>query len=141
METVYPQQFQSAPMLHINFLSILTRHHTLTVSSLSVYRGADGIAYNITTAEIELVMRRAAATIYNLDPAKHKKQLSLWSSHSLRVGSCATLYSKGFSEMEMIKYLLCWKSDACMQYLRKLAVTSRRHNTAINETSEVPNFV
>ena len=85
-------------------------------------------------------MRRAAATIYNLDPVRHKKQLSMWSSHSLRVGACTTLYSKGFSEME-IKYLLRWKSSAFMQYLRNLAVTSRRHNAAINETSEVPNFV
>ena len=86
-------------------------------------------------------MRRAADTIYNLDPVKHKKQLSLWSSHSLRVGASATLYSKGFSEME-IKYLLRWKSNAFMQYLRNLAVTSsRRHNLAINETSEVPNVV
>ena len=127
-----------------NFLAILNRHRTLTASSLtqplSVYRGADGIAYNITTVDIEAVMRRAAATIYNLDPVKNKKQLSLWSSHSLRVGACATLYSKGFSEME-IKYLLRWKSNAFMQYLRNLAVTSRRHNLAINETSEVPNFV
>ena len=105
METVHPQPFQPHLCFIANLLAILTRHRTLTASSLtqplSVYRGADGVAYNITTVDIEAVMRRAAATIYNLDPTKHKKQLSMWSSHSLRVGAFTTLYSKGFSEMEI----------------------------------------
>jgi hypothetical protein len=30
-----------------------------------------------------------------------------------------------------IKYLLRWKSNAFMTYLRNLAVTSRRHNIVI----------
>ena len=127
-----------------NFIAILARHQLLTNSSpvhpLSVYRASDGIAYNITTADIEQVIRRAAATLYNLDPAKHRAQLALWSSHSLRVGACTILYSQGFSKME-IKYLLRWKSNAFMTYLRNLAVTSRRHTIAMNETSAVPNFV
>lgn len=107
---------------------------------LSVYRAPNGTPYNITTADVETVMRRAAASLYNLDPIKHRTELSLWSSHSLRVGACTMLYSKGFSEME-IKYLLRWKSSAFMTYLRNLAVTSRRHNIAINEASKIPNFV
>ena len=127
-----------------NFMAILLRHKILTNSSpvqpLSVYRGSDGSACNITTVDIELVIRRAAAILYNLDPVKNRAQLSQWSSHSLRVGACTLLYSKGFSEME-IKYLLRWKSNAFMAYLRNLAVTSRRHNIAMNETSEIPNFV
>ncbi|KAI2505986.1 hypothetical protein MHU86_8486 [Fragilaria crotonensis] len=127
-----------------HFIAILNRHKLLTNSSpvhpLSVYRAPDGVAYNITTMDIENVIRRAAATLYNLDPIKHRAQLALWSSHSLRVGACTTLYSQGFSEME-IKYLLRWKSNAFMTYLRNLAVTSRRHNVAMNETSTIPNFV
>jgi hypothetical protein len=127
-----------------HFIQILARHKLLTNSSpvhpLSVYRAPDGVAYNITTADIEQVIRRAAATLYNLDPVKHRAQLALWSSHSLRVGACTTLYSQGFSEME-IKYLLRWKSNAFMTYLRNLAVTSRRHNAALNDASTIPNFV
>jgi hypothetical protein len=127
-----------------NFIAILARHKLLTNSSpvhpLSVYRAPDGVAYNITTADIEQVLRRAAATLYNLDPVKHRAQLALWSSHSLRVGACTLLYSQGFSETE-IKFLLRWKSNAFMTYLRNLAVTCRRHNVAMNETSAIPNFV
>ena len=128
----------------VNFMAILARHKALTDSHpthpLSVYRTVEGKVCNITTADVETVIRRAAATLYKLDPIKHRDQLMLWSSHSLRVGACTLLYSQGFSEME-IKFLLRWKSGAFMTYLRNLAVTSRRHNLAMNETSEIPNFV
>ncbi|KAI2510867.1 hypothetical protein MHU86_3488 [Fragilaria crotonensis] len=127
-----------------NFLQILARHKRLANSSptqpLSVYRGNDGVAYNITTVDIDATLRAAAAKVYQLDPTAHRATLQLWSSHSLRVGACTLLYSKGFSEME-IKYLLRWKSNAFMTYLRNLAVTSRRQNDAVNDTSEIPNFV
>lgn len=127
-----------------HFMSILVRHQRLTRSSpvhpLSVYRAADQCIYNITSTDIELVIRQAASKLYNLDISTHRKTLLLWSSHSLRVGACTLLYSKGFSEME-IKYLLRWKSNAFMTYLRNLAVTSRRQNDALNDISEIPNFV
>ena len=88
-----------------NFVSILQHHNKLTnscpVTPLSVYLDANGVPCNI--------IRKAAAAVYNLDPIKHRRELMLWSSHSLRVGACTLLYSKGFSEME-IKYLLRWKS-------------------------------
>ena len=127
-----------------NFMCILARHKRLTQSSptqpLSVYRGADGIVYNITTLDIDTILRQAAATVYNLDPVTHRDALHLWSSHSLRVGACTLLYAKGFSTTE-IKFLLRWKSDAFMAYLRNLAVTSRRQNEAVNDNSAIPNFV
>jgi len=127
-----------------HFLRILARHKRLTNSSpinpLSVYQGANGIPYNITTVDIDVTIRQAAAKVFNLDPVTHRTTLTLWSSHSLRVGACTLLYAKGFSEME-IKYLLRWKSNAFMTYLRNLAVTSRRQNEAVNDISEIPNFV
>jgi hypothetical protein len=67
-------------------------------------------------------------------------ELQMWSSHSLRVGACTTLYAMGFHEME-IKHLLRWKSNAFMTYLRNLAVTSRRHNEALNDANCIPNFL
>lgn len=127
-----------------NFMAILARHKRLTNSHpthpLSVYQSSLGVVLNITTADVEHVIRHAAASLYKLDPVKNRAQLTLWSSHSLRVGACTTLYSQGFSEME-IKFLLRWKSGAFMTYLRNLAVTSRRHNVAMNATDAIPNFV
>ena len=127
-----------------NFLQILARHKRLTNSCprqpLSVYRGPDGTSFNITTLDVDNLLRQAAMTVYKLDRVKHRAILQLYSSHSLRVGACTLLYAKGFSDTE-IKHLLRWKSDAFMSYLRNLAVTSRRQNTAVNDGSEIPNFV
>ena len=132
-----------------SFLRIIQRFVTLVGPSetlpLSVYRSAPAgspksTVLNITTALVETAIRAAAAQAYHLNPIKDRQQLQLWSAHSLRVGACATLYAKGFSEME-IKFLLRWKSNAFMTYLRNLAVTSRRHNDALNDVSKIPNFV
>ena len=127
-----------------NFMQILLRHAKLTKAHpnlpLSVYRHSDGHIYNITSADVETCIREAAAKLFNLDPVANRAELQMWSSHSLRVGACTTLYAMGFSEME-IKHLLRWKSNAFMTYLRNLAVTSRRHNEALNDASLIPNFL
>jgi hypothetical protein len=126
-----------------NFMQIMIRHSKLSGNPkqpLSIYRCNEGKPTNITTADVEVSIRTAAAKLYNLHPVTNKKELQMWSSHSLRVGACTTLYAMGFHEME-IKHLLRWKSNAFMTYLRNLAVTSRRHNTAIEDASEIPNFL
>ena len=61
-------------------MCILARHKRLTQSSLtqplSVYRGADGIVYNITTTlDIDTILRQAAATVYNMALANHFQAL------------------------------------------------------------------
>jgi hypothetical protein len=127
-----------------NFVQIIQRHAKLTDSNptipLSVYRHTNGSVCNITSIDVETLMRQAASELFNLHPIKNKAELQMWSSHSLRVGACTTLYAMGFQEME-IKHLLRWKSDAFMTYLRNLAVTSRRHNTALSDASCIPNFL
>lgn len=109
---------------------------------LSVYRGDDGIIYNITNDDIEAMMRQAAANVYGLDPRKLQDALDLskWTSHSLRIGACVILYALGFTG-EQIKKLLRWKSNIFMDYLRNLAETSRLQNRAMNDAAEIPNFL
>jgi hypothetical protein len=55
-----------------HFMAILKRHAILTNSSphmpLSVYKGTNGQPYNMTTVEVERVIRAAAATLFQLDP-------------------------------------------------------------------------
>ena len=98
-------------------MEILQRHATLTKSDpklpLSVYRHQNGRTYNVTSIDVETLMREAASKLFNLHPIKNKAELQMWSSHSLGVGACTTLYAMGFQEME-IKHLLRWKSDAFM---------------------------
>jgi hypothetical protein len=127
-----------------HFMRILARHAKITKSDqkipLSVYNASDGTPCNITSAAVETCMRSAASKMFNLDPVKNRTELQMWSTHSLRVGACTTLYAMGFHEME-IKHLLRWKSNAFMTYLRNLAVTSRRHNDAVADASCIPNFL
>jgi hypothetical protein len=127
-----------------NFMCILARHAKLTKAHptlpLSVYRQSDDRICNITSADVETCIRDAAAKLFNFDPVANRTELQMWSSHSLRVGACTTLYAMGFSEME-IKHLLRWKSNAFMTYLRDLAITSQRHNEAMSDATLIPNFL
>ena len=62
-------------------MAILKRHAILTNSlphkPLGAYKGTDRQPYNITTVEMERVIRAAAATLFQLDPIKNKAQLAL----------------------------------------------------------------
>ena len=128
MEVVSTQHKQRRhPFRHLfstNHPKVLDTRGTSETSLLSVYCSptpGSPVILNITTARVEIVLCVAAAQAYNLDPSKHRKQLQLWSAHSLRVGACATLYAKGFSVME-IKFLLRWKSNAFMTLRPYLSV-------------------
>ena len=92
-----------------NFIQILKRHAKLAHSNpklpLSVYRHSNGTICNITSADVENCIREAASKLFNLHPITNHAELQMWSSHSLRVGACTTLYAMGFHEME-IKHLL-----------------------------------
>ena len=110
---------------------------------LAVYQDTDGTIRYMSSAEVETVMRDAAANVYDLDPAKHKDELKRWSSHSLRVGACTLLFTHGFTETQ-IKFLLRWKSDSFVKYLRNLGAMVFKQSRAINTVlpdGEYPNFL
>jgi hypothetical protein len=94
----------------------------------------------VTSTDIDKVMRNTASRVYNLDPIRHKSELQRWSSHSLRVGACTILHSVGFNNTQ-IKWLLRWRSDAFMTYLRNLAVNSRHHVLAMDQAAAMPQFL
>ena len=103
---------------------------------LAVYRHpSKGIIY-LTEGAITKTMRSIAATVYNLDLAKDRVKFSL---HSLRVGACTILHSRGFTPIQ-IKFLLRWKSDAFMTYLWNVATLSLQQNEAINLMDHMPNL-
>lgn len=94
----------------------------------------------ITSTEIESAMRHTACRVYQFYPVKHNTELKRWSAHSLRVGACAILHSMGFSAT-LIKWLLRWRSDAFMTYLRNLAINARQQVLAMDRASAMPNFL
>jgi hypothetical protein len=91
-------------------------------SPLSVYRAHPTAPVSlITNDDIEKIMRGTASAVYDLDPKKHKKELQRWSSHSYRVGAAVLLHGLGFNDVQ-IKFLLRWKSNTFMLYLRNLKI-------------------
>ena len=103
---------------------------------------AHATASYITNWDVTGMLRSLAAEVYNLDPTKARdlQQLKRWSCHSLRVGACVLLHAMGFSPTD-IQFLLRWKSDAFMAYLRNLSFLSRRHADAIDRAASIPNFL
>ena len=93
----------------------------------------------ITASEIEKIMRLVAAQVYNLDPVKDKKALQLWSAHSLRVAACLILHAMGCTESQ-IQWLLRWRSNAFMVYLRNVAILSSLQHQKIDAAAAMPHF-
>ena len=93
----------------------------------------------ITASDIEKVMRHTAAEVYKLNPGKDKKILQKWSAHSLRVGACVILHAMGCTESQ-IQWLLRWRSNAFMVYLRNVAILSSMHHKILDEAAAMPHF-
>ena len=76
---------------------------------------------------IKRLLQEAASKEYNI---KCKKELSAFTSHSVRVGACVLLHSQNISP-EDIKFWLRWRSDTFRMYLRNIVELAERHRDAI----------
>ena len=112
------------------------------VIPLAVFQSDSGAPTYITNWDVTGMLRSLAAEVYNLNPSvkTDQEQLRRWSCHSIRVGACVLLHAMGFSATD-IQFLLRWKSDAFMAYLRNLSFLSRRHADAIDRAAAIPNFI
>jgi hypothetical protein len=103
---------------------------------LAVYKRESEVIY-LTEGVIAKHMKSLACAVYNLDPTKDTVRFS---SHSLRVGACVILHANAFTASQ-IKFLLRWKSDAFMEYLRNVAVLSNQQNSAVDLMDHMPNLI
>jgi hypothetical protein len=107
---------------------------------LAIYQSSVGTICYITSTDINGTMRATAAAVYGLNRAKHMRELQLWSSHSLRVGACVELHAHGFTGPK-IQFLLRWKSDTFMAYLRNLGFLALQQNVALSASCDMPNLI
>jgi hypothetical protein len=108
------------------------------VTPLSCYwDSASSSVRLIVATDIERFMRSIAVAVYDLHPVKDKKALQKWSAHSLRVGACCLLHAMGFSPLD-IQWLLRWRSNAFMAYLRNLAGLADRQHQALDRAASMP---
>lgn len=119
-------------------LSILDPRLSPSVTPLSVYWWPSTSSVKLITAtDIESFMRRLACAVYHLHPVRDAKDISRWSSHSLRVGACVALHAMGFSALD-IQWILRWRSTAFMVYLRNVAILAIRQYQALDRASALP---
>ena len=132
-----------------NMYRVLCRFQTLTTrdslpqasTPLGIYHDiAHGNTRLITSEIIEAVMRNVVSLECGLDPVDDAEALQRWGSHSLRVGACVSLHAMGFSPLD-IKWLLRWRSDAFMAYLRNIAILADRHNRALDRLDGMPHLI
>ena len=119
-----------------NFVNIMG---TDCNTPVGLYRNDDGSVEYIHEALITRVFKAAAIAVYDFDPVQDKTELSKFTSHSLRVGACCMLYSSGVSETKL-KYLLRWRSDSFLAYLRNLASVTDDQNRAVSAACANPMF-
>jgi hypothetical protein len=111
-----------------------------TSTPLAIYQTESGDIRLITATDINVAMRATATAVYGLDPTKHAKDLQLWSLHSLCVGACVVLHAHGFTGPQ-IQFLLRWKSDAFMAYLRNLGFLAMQQNVALSNSCNMPSLL
>lgn len=105
---------------------------------LSVYWSPATSCVKLINADnIEQFMRNLASAVYHLDPVRDAQDLRRWSSHSLRVGACVALHAMGFSPLD-IQWILRWRSQAFMVYLRNVAILAIRQYQALDRAAELP---
>ena len=73
----------------------------------------------------------------HLDPntPASKAALQKWSCHFLRVGACVLLHTMGLTEPHFT-WILHWKSNAFMVYLRNIANLSDKHSYTFNMAAQ-----
>ena len=130
------------PMYNVIKRFVQLRSSVDATTPLAIYAKKDAAASIrfITAIDIEATMRAVAAKLYKLDPVKDRDALQRWSAHSLRVGACVILHSLGFTEAQ-IKFLLRWRSNAFMDYLRNVAILAQKQMQAIDQAGAMPHFL
>jgi len=82
---------------------------------------------------IESTLRTAAKQVYKITSIKY---LSLFSSHSIRVGACVLLHSLQQDPL-FIQFRLRWRSLSFMNYLRNTPRIAALHNYVFNTSREI----
>ncbi|MGH3055005.1 MAG: hypothetical protein ACRDL7_08525, partial [Gaiellaceae bacterium] len=95
---------------------------------LGIFKQRNTVSF-IRTKHIEGTLQSAARTVHHITS---KQDLQRFTAHSLRVGACVALHSANCSETD-IKFRLCWRSNAFMEYLRNVPAIARRQAHALHQ--------
>ena len=86
----------------------------------------------ITHSKVTEIIRKAVKTVY---PDISKKDLAMYSCHSIRVWACVCLDEAEMSS-DFIKKRLRWLGEFYRVYLRDTNKNNKLHNTALKESAK-----
>ena len=116
-------------------IRIVLRAHRLKVTEdepIAVYVNKKGLRKYVTGSKIAEHFREAATEVHGITD---KKELSLYSAHSMRVTAAVLLHQANKSG-SYIKIRLRWASDTFMMYLRNTLEQAKQHVNAVTEENE-----
>jgi len=119
-------------------IRIIERAHRLGApvdEPLAVFQTARKNRAFITDSLTAKHLRRAASAVLNI--ALSDTDLSLWSTHSIRVTAANLLHRQNFSD-SFIMQRLRWKSLAFMEYLRDTIYSATQHSCLKISDSNLP---
>ena len=95
----------------------------------AIYRIQNSKAYTfINNSHVEVILQYSEGHVYNIQcPVR----LARWSTHSIRVRACVSLFNSGHIP-EQIQHLLRWKSITWRDYLRDCSLLSVSQINGIN---------
>ena len=102
-------------------------HHEKPIAVYSEFKHSNKVTSFIDDVHIKTILQEAARKEYNI---KCQKELSAFTSYSIRVGVCVLLHTQNVST-EDIKFRLRWISDTFRMYLRNIQPLAERHKDAI----------
>ena len=102
-------------------------HHEKPIAVYSEFKHGNKVTSYIDDVHIKNILQEAARKEYNI---KCQKELSAFTSYSIRVGVCVLLHTQNVST-EDIKFRLRWMSDTFRMYLRNIQPLAERHKDAI----------
>ena len=94
---------------------------------MAVFKNTRGRPQFITERMVTDLLRTAASATLNLKLTD--SEISLWSTHSVRVTAANLLYRKQLSD-NYIKTRLRWKSNTFLMYLRNTIYSADEHSKA-----------
>ena len=107
------------------------RLNTAANQPLAVFKKKNKTTF-ITNRMISKHLQGSARRVYNITD---KKKLSLWTPHSIRVGTCVLLSTIG-KDGPFIQLRLRWRSLAFMDYLRNTRTLAKEHATALARAAD-----
>ena len=130
MDRDHPEVCPALAIASMVLRKVRLRHSTKL--PLAIFKAKDGTVQYLTHSKVTDMIRKAVKTVY---PDISKKDLMMYSCHSIRVWACVCLDEAGMPP-DFIKKRLRWLGESYRVYLRDTNKINDLHNTALKKSAK-----